>query len=412
VPTTMFDYKVRDRDGKLIKSQIEADSISLVATRLREMGYTPIDIRPVGGAALRRDVNIPGLTDRVKLKQVSIMSRQLATMVSSGLTLVRSLSVLADQIDSKPLRLILQQVRIDVEQGSSLSAALERHPKVFGPLYVSMVRAGEAGGQLDTVLMRLSTTIEKQVELRSKVKSAMTYPTVVFCAVILIVTLMMIFVVPTFKHLFSSLNGQLPTPTKIVIGISNVLASWRLLVVIVVIVAVVVLFRRWIQTEQGRELWDRFKLRPPVFGPLIHKVCLARFASTLSSLVSAGVPIIESLNIVGANVGNAVVTKAVRSSINGVREGRALSSCLSDFPIIPTMVTQMIETGEESGALDAMLDKIASFYDNEVEATVNSLTSLLEPLIIMFMGACVGAIVISLYLPMFDYVKLLQSPGA
>jgi type IV pilus assembly protein PilC len=412
VPTTMYDYKVRDRDGKLLKSQIEADSVSLVAARLREMGYTPIEIRPVGGAALRRDLNIPGLTDRVNLKQVSIMSRQLATMVASGLTLVRALSVLADQIDSKPLRVILQQVRMDVEQGSSLSAALERHPKVFGPLYVSMVRAGEAGGQLDTVLMRLSTTIEKQVELRSKVKSAMTYPAVVTCAVILIVTLMMIFVVPTFKHLFSSLNGQLPTPTKIVIGISNVLASWRLLVVIVVLVTAIVLFRRWIQTDRGRDLWDRFKLRPPVFGPLIHKVCLARFASTLSSLVSAGVPIIESLNIVGANVGNSVVTKAVRSSINGVREGRALSSCLSDFPIIPSMVTQMIETGEESGALDSMLEKIASFYDNEVEATVNSLTSLLEPLIIMFMGACIGAIVISLYLPMFDYVKLLQSPGA
>jgi type IV pilus assembly protein PilC len=412
VPTTMFDYKVRDRDGKLIKSQIEADSISLVANRLREMGYTPIDIRPVGGAALRRDINIPGVTDRVNLKQVSIMSRQLATMVASGLTLVRALSVLSDQIDSKPLRIILQQVRQDVEQGSSLSAALERHPRVFGPLYIAMVRAGEAGGQLDTVLMRLSTTIEKQVELRRKIKSAMTYPAVVFCAVILIVTLIMIFVVPTFKRLFSSLNGTLPLPTRIVISISNVLASWRLLVVIALLVAIVVLFRRWINTPSGRELWDRFKLRPPVFGPLNHKVSLARFASTLSSLISAGVPIIESLNIVSANVGNSQVTKAVRSSINGVREGRALSSCLSDFPIIPTMVTQMIETGEESGALDAMLEKIASFYDNEVEATVNSLTSLLEPLIILFMGACVGAIVVSLYLPMFDYVKLLQPGGA
>jgi type IV pilus assembly protein PilC len=412
MPTTMYDYKVRDRDGKLIKSQIEADSVSLVANKLREMGYTPIAIKPVGGANLRREINIPGLTDRVNLKSISIMSRQLATMVASGLTLVRALSVLTDQVDSKPLRTVLTQVRQDVEEGSSLSTALERHPRVFGPLYISMVRAGEAGGQLDTVLMRLSTTIEKQVELRRKIKSAMTYPAVVFCAVILIVTLIMIFVVPTFKRLFSSLNGTLPLPTRIVISISNVLASWRLLVVIALLVAIVVLFRRWINTPSGRELWDRFKLRPPVFGPLNHKVSLARFASTLSSLISAGVPIIESLNIVSANVGNSQVTKAVRSSINGVREGRALSSCLSDFPIIPTMVTQMIETGEESGALDAMLEKIASFYDNEVEATVNSLTSLLEPLIILFMGACVGAIVVSLYLPMFDYVKLLQPGGA
>lgn len=408
MPTTTFDYKVRDRDGKLIKSQIEADSVALVANKLREMGYTPIDIRPVQGAALRRDINIRGVTDRVNLKQVAIMSRQLATMVASGLTLVRALSVLSDQVESKQLRTVLQQVRQDVEQGSSLSTALERHPRVFGPLYISMVRAGEAGGQLDTVLLRLSTTIEKQVELRSKVKSAMTYPTVVLCAVILIVTAMMIFVVPTFKRLYASLNGQLPLPTRIVISISNVLASLWLLLVIGLIIAFVLLFRRWIATEQGRDIWDRFKLRPPVFGPLIHKVCLARFASTLASLVSAGVPIIESLEIVGSNVGNSQVAKAVRSSINGVREGRALSSCLSDFPIMPLMVTQMIETGEESGALDSMLEKIASFYDNEVSATVDSLTSLLEPMIILFMGACIGVIVVSLYLPMFNYVKLLS----
>jgi type IV pilus assembly protein PilC len=412
MPTTTFDYKVRDRDGKLIKSQIEADSVALVANKLREMGYTPIDIRPTQGASLRRDINIRGVTDRVNLKEISIMSRQLATMISAGLTLVRSLAVLGDQVESRQLKTVLLQVRQDVEQGSSLSGALERHPRVFGPLYISMVKAGEAGGQLDTVLLRLSTTIEKQVELRSKIKSAMTYPLVVLCAVILIVTAMMIFVVPTFKHLYASLNGQLPLPTRIVISISNVLASVWLVLVVVVVIAVVVLFRRWIGTEQGRDLWDRFKLRPPVFGPLIHKVCLARFASTLASLVSAGVPIIESLGIVGANVGNSQVAKAVRSSIAGVREGRALSSCLSDFPIMPVMVTQMIETGEESGALDAMLEKIASFYDNEVSATVDSLTSLLEPLIIVFMGACIGVIVISLYLPMFNYVKLLSHPGS
>jgi type IV pilus assembly protein PilC len=411
MPTTTYEYRVRDREGKLIKSQIEADSVSLVANRLREMGYTPIHIKATGSVSLKQDINIPGLTDRVNLKQIAIMSRQLATMVASGLTLVRALSVLSDQVDSKPLRNILQQVRQDVEQGSALSAALERHPKVFGPLYISMVRAGEAGGQLDTVLMRLSTTIEKSVELRSKVKSAMTYPTVVFCAVILIVTLMMIFVVPTFKKLFASLNGKLPLPTRIVIAVSNVLASWRLAIVIAVIVAVVVLFRRWIGTEQGRDVWDRFKLRPPIFGPLIHKICLSRFATTLSSLVSAGVPIIESLEIVGANVGNTQLAKAVRGSINGVREGRALSSCLADYPIMPTMVTQMIETGEESGALDTMLEKIGAFYDNEVSATVASLTSLLEPLIILFMGGCIGVIVVSLYLPMFDYVKLLTPGG-
>jgi len=408
MPSMIYDYKVRDKDGKLIKSQIEADSVSLVATKLRQMGYIPIDIKPVAAQSLRRDLEIPGLTDRVNLKEVAIMSRQLATMVAAGLTLVRSLGILGDQLESKQLRTVLSAVRVAVEQGSSLSHAMEQHPKIFSPLYISMVKAGEAGGQLDIVLLKLSTTIEKQVELRHKVKSAMTYPAVVICAVILIVTLMMILVVPTFKTLFSQLNGKLPLPTQIVIGISNIVASFWLVAVIAVIITIVVLFRRWIQTERGRDLWDRFKLRPPVFGPLVHKVCLSRFSGTLSSLTSAGVPIIESLEIVSENVGNTVVAKAVRGAIAGVREGRSLSSCLADYKIMPVMVTQMIETGEESGALDTMLEKIGNFYDNEIEATVDSLTSILEPIIILFMGACIGTIVISLYLPMFDYVKLIK----
>ncbi len=411
MPTTLYDYRVRDRDGKLIKKQIEGDSVSLVATKLRQMGYVPIDIKPVSGQALKRDLEIPGITDRVNLTEIAIMSRQLATMVAAGLTLVRALGILGDQLESKQLRNVLTQVRQDVETGSSLSAALERHPKVFSPLYISMVRAGEAGGQLDIVLLKLSTTIEKQVELRHKVRSAMTYPAVVCCAVVLIVTLMMILVVPTFKNLFATLHGSLPVPTRIVIDISNIVASLWLILLIAVIIGAVFAFKWWIGTENGRDLWDRFKLRPPVFGPLVHKVCLARFAGTLSSLVAAGVPIIESLDICAANVGNTQIAKAVRGAITGVREGRALSACLADYSIMPVMVTQMIETGEESGSLDVMLDKVATFYDNEVAATVDSLTSILEPIIILFMGGCIGAIVISLYLPMFDYVKLLTHPS-
>jgi type IV pilus assembly protein PilC len=407
MPTT-FDYKVRDREGKLVKSQIDAESVSVVASRLRDMGYTPIEIRPVRGANLNREISIPYLSNRVNLKEVAIMSRQLATMVAAGLTLVRALSVLADQIDSKYLRSVLVDVRQNVERGSSLSVALERHRDVFPPLYISMVRSGEVGGQLDTVLLRLSTTIEKQVELRSKIKSAMAYPLFVICAVVLIVTLIMIFVVPTFKRLYASLHGTLPFPTRVVINISSVLASWRLVVVVAVVALVVVLVRRWVKTPQGREVWDRFKLRPPIFGPLTHKICLARFAATLASLTSAGVPIIESLDIVSDTVGNTLVSNATRSAIAGVREGRSLSSCLGDYPVIPAMVTQMIETGEEAGSLDTMLEKVASFYENEISATVDSLTALLEPLIILFMGAAIGAIVVSLYLPMFNYVTLLS----
>jgi len=319
--------------------------------------------------------------------------------------------VLADQIESKPLREAMLQVRQEVEQGSSLSTSLEKLPKVFPPLYIAMVRAGEVGGQLDEVLLKLSTTLEKQVELRQKVRSAMAYPAIVFCAVIVIVTAMMIFIVPIFKHLFTSLNGQLPLPTRIVIAISNVVASVWLLVVIAAIVLIVVAMRRWIATPSGRRRWDAFKLRPPVFGPLTHKVALARFCSTFSSLLSAGVPVIEALDIVSSNAGNQIVADALIGAQDGVREGKNLSAILAKYPVMPIMVTQMIETGEESGALDDMLDKVSIFYDNEVNATVDSLTSILEPLIILFMGACIGAIVISLYLPMFDYVKLLQRPG-
>jgi len=282
---------------------------------------------------------------------------------------------------------------------------------VFPPLYIAMVRAGEVGGQLDSVLLKLSSTLEKQVELRQKVRSAMAYPAIVFCAVIVIVTAMMIFIVPIFKHLFTSLNGQLPLPTRIVIAISNVVASVWLLVVIAAIVLIVVAMRRWIATPSGRRRWDAFKLRPPVFGPLTHKVALARFCSTFSSLLSAGVPVIEALDIVSSNAGNQIVADALIGAQDGVREGKNLSAILAKYPVMPIMVTQMIETGEESGALDDMLDKVSIFYDNEVNATVDSLTSILEPLIILFMGACIGAIVISLYLPMFDYVKLLQRPG-
>jgi len=407
MPTTTFDYKVRDSDGRLVKGQLEADSVPLVAARLREMGYAPVEIKPVI-VNFKRELAIPGVTDRVSLKDVALMSRQLATMVSAGLTLVRALSVLADQIESKPLREAMLQVRQDVEQGSSLSTSLEKIPKVFPPLYIAMVRAGEDGGQLDAVLLKLSTTLEKQVELRQKVRSAMAYPTIVLCAVILIVTAMMIFIVPIFKRLFSSLNGSLPLPTQIVIRISNILASFWLLAVIATIVLIVVLMRRWIATPSGREKWDAFKLRPPVFGPLAHKVALARFATTFSSLLSAGVPVIEALDIVAANSGNQIVANALVGAEAGVREGKSLSTTLAQYPVMPIMVTQMIETGEESGALDEMLDKVATFYDNEVSATVDSLTSILEPLIILFMGACIGSIVISLYLPMFDYVKLVQ----
>jgi len=250
--TTTFDYKVRDRSGRLVSGQLEGDNLALVAAKLRDMGFAPVEIKPVRGVNLKSDINIPGLSDRVKLKEVALMSRQLATMVAAGLTLVRSLGVLADQIESKPLREAMLQVRSDVEQGTLLSAALEKLPKIFPPLYIAMVKAGEVGGSLDLVLLKLSTTLEKQVELRSKVRSAMAYPAIVMCLVVVIVTALMIFVVPIFKKLFASLGATLPLPTRIVIGISNIVASVYLLVVVGAVIVMVIAFRRWIATPSGR----------------------------------------------------------------------------------------------------------------------------------------------------------------
>jgi type IV pilus assembly protein PilC len=406
--TTSYDYKVRDQAGKLVKGKLEAESVPLVATRLREMGYLPVEIRKGMAVNLRGDMAIPGLSDRVRLKEVAIMSRQLATMVAAGLTLVRSLAVLADQLDSKPLRVAVLEVRAEVESGSAFSASLEKHPKVFSPIYISMVRAGEASGQLDTVLLKLATRIEKQVELRSKVRSAFTYPVVVVLLVVVIVTAMMIFVVPTFKHLYGSLNGQLPLPTRIVIQISGLIASVWAVAIAAAIVLSVVAFLKWIRSERGGEIWDRAKLRIPILGPLSLKIALSRLTATLSALLLAGIGIIEALEITADNVGNRIVAHAARDAESGVREGRSLGATLAAYPVIPSMVTQMIDTGEESGTVGDMLERVATFYDNEVDATVSRMTSLLEPVLIVFMGLCVGAIVISLYLPMFDYVKLLS----
>ena len=405
---TTYEYRVRDNAGKVVKGRIDADNKSLVATRLREMGYLPIEIKATSALDLHRDIRIPGLSDRVNLKEISVMSRQLATMVASGLTLVRAIAVLSAQVESKPLRTVLVAVRSDVEHGSSFSAALAKHPKVFDRLYVSMVRAGEVGGQLDVVLLKLASSIEKRVELRSKVRSAFTYPVVVVCVVVLVITAMMLFVVPTFKHLYGSLHGTLPLPTRIVIGISSVVASVWALAVVAVVAGVVLAARWWVSTEKGRLTWDRVRLRAPVFGPLMLKVGLSRMLATLATLLSSGVGIIESLEMAADNVSNRIVSNAARGAIVGVRDGRSLASALAEHPVVPPMVLQMVETGEESGAVSDMLEKVAQFCDNEIDATVGSLTSLLEPALIVFMGICIGAIVISLYLPMFDYVKLLQ----
>jgi len=402
-----FAYKVRDKSGKLVEGQLEAENAQLVVSKLRSMGYVPIEIEQQGKQSLTRDLKIPLLSDRIKLKDVSVFSRQFATMINSGLSMLRSLYILAEQTESKPLAEVAGQVRLDVERGASLSAALAKHPKAFNRLYVAMVRAGEAGGVLDSVLQRLATTIEKQVELRRKVKSAMTYPAVVSMLVFLLVTAMLLFVIPMFQNIYGQLGGKLPVPTQILIDISNVVRKlW--FVVFGAEIAAVFAFRKWIGSEEGRKRWDTIKLKMPVFGGLARKTALARFGRTLSALVRSGVPILESLDIVCETSGNWVVSQAVRDTQQQVKRGEPLSRRLEEHPVFPPMVVQMMAVGEETGALDEMLDKIADFYDQEVEATVNALTSLIEPILIVIMGVVIGGMIIALYLPMFDVINLIK----
>ncbi|MGD0393628.1 MAG: type II secretion system F family protein [Acidimicrobiales bacterium] len=408
-----FDYKVRDRSGKMVEGQLDGDNMALVVRRLREMGYMPISVTPKSAVNLKTEIKIPGFSDRVKLREVAVVTRQLSTMVDSGLSVVRSLSILAGQTENPTLARVLNEVRLDLEHGSSLSAACAKHPKIFSNLFCTLVQAGEAGGNLDDVLGSLADTIEKQAQLNRTIRSAMTYPAVVFSVMLVIFTAMIVFIVPVFSKLFSSLGGKLPLPTRIVIKISAIVTSPWVLVIIAVIVGSIIGLKRWIATDEGRRKWDRLILRPPVFGSLFHKVALARMTGTLASLIGSGVPILESLDIAADTSGNRTVGDVLLEAKKGVREGRPLADPLREHEaVIPPLVVQMIEVGEQTGALDGMLKKVGEFYDQEVEATVNNLTALLEPMLTVCMGVMVGAMVISLYLPMFDYIKLVPTGGS
>jgi type IV pilus assembly protein PilC len=403
MPTT-YEYKVRDRAGKMVTGQLMGDSEGLVMTKLREMGLTPIEVKKAK-AGLKMEINLrPG---HVKLKDLAVFSRQFATMVNSGLPILRALAILSEQSGNKELQKVLTQARLDVEQGMSLSGAMAKHPKAFNDLFVAMVKAGETGGVLDNVLLRLADNIEREVELRRKVKSAMTYPLAVVALVTLILSAMLLFVVPQFKTIYGQLGGKLPLPTQILLAISNnVRAYWY--VVILLGVGFIFAFRRYKRTPNGRAQVDRVKLKIPVFGPLFHKTALARFSSTLGMLLRSGVPILQALDIVTDTVNNKVIARAVGDVQSSVREGESIAHPLSRHGVFPPMVVQMLAVGEETGAVDTMLDKVADFYNSEVSAAVDALTSLIEPLLIAIIGGAVGAAVIALYMPMFNIIKLIK----
>jgi type IV pilus assembly protein PilC len=401
-----YAYRVRDTDGRIIGGTLEADSQGAVASRLRQMGYAPISIEE-SKPGLKREITLPGL-NRIKLKDLAVFSRQFATMINSGLSLLRALTILAEQTESKALAEIIGQVRNEVEQGTALSTSLAKHPKTFNRLYVAMIKAGEVGGFLDKVLLELADSIEKEVELRGKVRSAMTYPIAVFAMVIMIVAAMLVFVVPQFETLYSQLGGQLPFLTRILLGASRFVAGWGGGVVVIAVVAGVIAFRRFHATPAGRFAVDRAKLRAPVFCPLVQKTVLSRFSRTLSTLLGSGVPILQSLEIVSETVNNDVVSRAVKDVQDSVREGESLAVPLAKHSVFPPMVVQMLAVGEETGAIDVMLDKVGDFYDAEVSAAVDSLTSLIEPILIAVMGSVVGGMVVALYLPMFNIINLVK----
>ncbi|NUU17651.1 type II secretion system F family protein [Cellulomonas humilata] len=401
-----YEYAVRDRGGKIVKGRIEAPSQAAVANRLKTMGLAPMSISEVGTGGLSKEISIPGFSDKISLKDLAIMARQLATMINAGLSLLRSLTILAEQTESKPLAKRIAQVRNDVEVGVAFSTALTKHADVFPPLMINMVKAGEVGGFLDQVLVSVAQNFEDEVKLRGKVKSAMTYPVVVFVIAILAVVGMLLFIVPVFAGMFTSLGGELPLPTRILVMLSDLL-KWIAIPLVVVLVGFSLWWSKHKNDRGVRERLDPIKLKVPVFGNLFRKIAVARFTRNFGTMIHAGVPILQALDIVGETSGNLVIERAAKAVQESVRSGHSLSGPLSQHPVFPPMVVQMMAVGEDTGALDTMLEKIAEFYDQEVEATTEQLTSLIEPLMIVVLGSIIGGMIIALYMPIFKVFDLI-----
>jgi type IV pilus assembly protein PilC len=404
--TLTYQYSVRDRAGKVVSGTLDADSPATVANKLKQMGYAPISISQ-HKAGMKTELKIPGFGGKVKLKDLAVMSRQFATMINAGLSMLRSLTILAEQTENKELARVLFEVGKEVETGVALSSALAKHPKAFPPLFVNMCRAGEVGGFLDSVLLQIATNYEAEVRLRGKVKSAMTYPVVVFVMAILAVVGMLLFIVPTFAGLFDSLGGTLPAPTRILVTASHVL-KFGAPFLLVGAIAGFITWNKIKNTARVRDIVDPLKLKVPVFGGLFQKIALTRFARNLGTMMQSGVPILQSLEIVSDTTGNVVLARAIRDVQDSVRSGESLAGPLANHPVFPPMVVQMMSVGEDTGALDTMLHKIAEFYDQEVESTTESLTALIEPLMIAFLGAIVGSMIIALYMPIFKIFDLIK----
>lgn len=404
---TIFSYRAFDGAGSLRSGTIAAEDADAVTERIRRMGLRPISVERKAGGALNRSINVPGMEKRVKPGDLAVIDRQLATMIGSGLPMMRCLSALQAQAGHPTVAKAITAIREDVQNGDSLSSAVAKHPKTFDEFSVSMIQAGESTGKLDEALFQLADSLERTAAIRRKVRSAMTYPIAIASLAGLIVTAMLVFLVPTFERIFADLEGQLPLPTRIVIGSSRFLTGNLVPVALAVVLAVVGL-RLAVRTERGRFAWDTTKLRLPVLGPLLLRSSISRFCRSLSVLLHSGTTILEALDIAARTVPNMVVRRAVREMEVEVRNGRGIGACMAEHAVFPAMLVQMVEVGEESGRIDELLEKAAVYYESRVQAAVDGITSLIEPALLVFMGITVGGMVVSLYLPMFQVINLVQ----
>jgi type IV pilus assembly protein PilC len=406
--TKTFHYNSIDASGNKTKGTIEAANETAATHLLRQRGEVPLEMSQAG-QGLNRDLKIPGLGGRTKLKDLAVFARQFSTMTGSGMSLLRSLAILEEQTSAAMLKKATGQVSADVASGLSLSTALAKHDKVFPRLMIAMIRAGEAGGMIDRALEQIAASLEKDAALRGKIKSALTYPAIVLSFTFVLIAAVLIFIVPIFEQMFRNLGGQLPAITQFLVDASHNMWWIGPLVLALGIGGTVAYKRQSRRSAEFRLAVDKLKLRTPVFGPLFRKLAMSRFSRNLGLLLNVGVPVMQALSVVGETTGNEVITIAMRDVQSAVRDGQPMSSAMRRHKVFPEMVTQMIEVGEESGQISQMLDKVADFYDREVDSAAESLTASIEPIMVLVMGAVVGGMVICLYLPMFTIYQNIQS---
>lgn len=395
-----FQWEARSRTGSAQKGVMEAPSQAMVEAQLKKYGFSSITIKDEG-KGMKKELKLPGFgKKKVQTKEIVVFTRQFATMIDSGLPLVQCLEILSSQQENRTFKDVLLKVKESVESGSTFADALSKHPAVFDKLYVNLVAAGEVGGILDTILNRLAAYTEKSMKLKKQIKGAMVYPATVMSIAVIVVGVILVFVIPTFAAMFAEYGGELPVPTKIVIGLSNFIVKYIILIILAII-GIVFAFKKYYSTTNGRKTIDRLALRAPIFGQLIRKVSVAKFTRTLGTLVSSGVPILDGLEIVAKTAGNVVVEEAIMKVRQAISEGKTIAEPLQQSGVFPPMVVQMIAVGEATGAMDAMLSKIADFYDDEVDDAVGALTAMMEPLLMVFLGVVVGGMVIAMYLPIF-----------